>query len=78
MSTDDTSVEDQPAVDETRNWPELFTDVYDRLREDSDGGISIRLQDMEIQVPARTGPDANQAHWNLDGTIDLNPDEEGE
>jgi len=78
MSTDETSVEDQPQVDETRNWPELVTDIYERLREDSEDGISIRLRDMEIQVPSRTGSDADQAHWNLDGTIDLNPDGETE
>jgi len=78
MSADETGIEDQPAVEETRNWPELVTEVYDRISEDSDSGLSIRFRDMEIQVPSRTGAEADQAHWNLDGTIDLNPDEESE
>jgi len=31
---------------------------------------------MVIQVPSRTGADAEQAHWTLDGTIDINPEED--
>jgi hypothetical protein len=31
---------------------------------------------MVIQVPSRTGADAEQAHWTLDGTIDINPGED--
>lgn len=76
MSTDETGPLSGDEAAETRNWPELVAGVYDRLREDSDGGISVRLRDMEVQVPSRTGEDAEQAHWGLDGTIDLNPDEE--
>ena len=76
MSADETDIDDQPAAEETRNWPELVTEVYDRISEDSDGGLSVRFQDMEIQVPSRTGAGADKAHWNLDGTVDLNPDEE--
>lgn len=26
MSADETGIEDQPAVEETRNWPELVTE----------------------------------------------------
>jgi hypothetical protein len=76
MATDEPEPDAQHGVDETRNWPELVTGVYDRLREDSDGGISIRLRDMELKVPSRTGAEAEQAHWNFDGTIDLNPEDE--
>lgn len=74
MSTNEPDTTDS-APDETRNWPELVAGVYDRLQEDSDGGISIRLDDMEIQVPSRTGEDADHAHWNVDGTIDINPED---
>jgi hypothetical protein len=70
------SADDSEAVAETRNWPELVSSVYDRLRQDSDGGISVRVRDMVIQVPSRTGADAEQAHWTLDGTIDINPEED--
>lgn len=76
MATDEPEPNAQDSIDETRNWPELVTGVYDRLRQDSDGGISIRLRDMEVQVPSRTGAGADQAHWNIDGTIDLNPGED--
>lgn len=75
MSTDDTA-SSQGTATETRNWPELVAGVYDRLREDGEDGISVRLRDMEIQVPSRTGPDAEHAHWTVDGTIDLNPEDE--
>lgn len=60
-------------VDETRNWPELFAKVYDEV---SNGdGAAIRLQEMEIQVPSKTGEDADHAYWQVDGTIELNPED---
>ncbi len=75
MSTDETETQRGTEPDETRNWPELVAGIYDRVREDSDDGISVRFREMEIQVPSRTGEDADHAHWTVDGTIDLNPDE---
>jgi hypothetical protein len=62
-------------VAETRNWPELVTSVYSAAS-GGGGSLSIRVQDMDIQVPSRTGPDAEQAHWNIDGTIEFGEREE--
>jgi hypothetical protein len=75
MSSEEMESQQEGEPGETRNWPELVEGVYDRLREDGEEGISIGFREMEIQVPSRTGEDADHAHWTIDGTIDFNPDE---
>lgn len=75
MSTDERADTEDGTVEETRNWPELLTGVYEQASGGA-GTLTLRLQDMDIDVPSRTGPDAERAHWTLDGTIELGEREE--
>ena len=59
----------------TRNWPELVSSVYQEIQSD-DGSTTIRFSEMSVQVPSRTGEDADPAHWTVDGDLELNPQEE--
>jgi hypothetical protein len=68
------SANDDTPVEQTNNWPELVAMVYEEMS-GGDGSTTLRLRNMEIQVPSKTGPDADHAHWTVDGTIDLNPEE---
>jgi hypothetical protein len=49
--------------------------VYQEIQSD-DGSTTIRFSEMSVQVPSRTGEDADHAHWTLDGDLELNPQEE--
>lgn len=62
MSTDD------PDVEETQTWPELAIGLYDRLT-GRGAEITYEFEDMEVDVPSKTGDDADYAHWRVDGTL---------
>jgi len=57
-----------PETEETTTWPELAITIYDRLT-GRGAEITYEFDDMEIAVPNRTGPDAEHAHWRIDGTL---------
>ena len=58
----------EPRVEETRTWPELAISLYDRLT-GRGAEITYEFSDMEVDVPSKTGPDADHAHWRIDGTL---------
>lgn len=64
MSSDDRSTE----MDETQTWPELAIGLYDRLT-GRGAEITYEFEDMEVDVPSKTGEDADYAHWRVDGTM---------
>ncbi|WP_122088295.1 hypothetical protein [Halalkalicoccus subterraneus] len=64
MSSDDR----RDRVDETQTWPELAIGLYDRLT-GRGAEITYEFEDMEIDVPNKTGEDADYAHWRVDGTL---------
>lgn len=64
------SADNDSTVEATRNWPELAAKLYEEAS-DRGGTLTLRLNDMDIQVPSRTGADADRAHWNLDGEIEV-------
>ena len=70
MSDADTSDE---RIDETTTWPELAIGLYDRLT-GRGAEISYEFDDMEIDVPSKTGEDAEHAHWRLDGEPPITPE----
>ncbi|KTG10217.1 hypothetical protein AUR64_11575 [Haloprofundus marisrubri] len=72
MSTDEMS-----DIDETRTWPELALGLYERLT-GRGAEITYEFEEMEVDVPSKTGEDADHAHWRLDGTLRIStrePDE---
>jgi hypothetical protein len=68
----------EEAIDETRTWPELAIGLYERLT-GRGAEITYEFEEMEVEVPSKVGPDAEHAHWRLDGTLRIRtrePDEE--
>jgi hypothetical protein len=64
MSSDD----QRDQVDETQTWPELAIGLYDRLT-GRGAEITYEFENMEVDVPSKTGEDADYAHWRVDGTM---------
>ena len=61
----------QPPREEPREpetWPELAVSLYDRLT-GRGASITYEFEEMEIDVPNKTGSDADHARWRVDGTI---------
>lgn len=52
----------------TQTWPELAIGLYDQLT-GRGSEISYEMQNLEVLVPSRTGADADQASWKLNGTV---------
>jgi hypothetical protein len=71
MSTSDNSEE---RVDETTTWPELAIGLYDRLT-GRGAEISYEFIDMEVDVPSKTGEDAEHARWRVDGEVKIRTEE---
>lgn len=65
MSTDDEPTE---RIEETETWPDLAIGLYDRLT-GRGAEITYEFEEMEIDVPSKTGDDADHAHWRVDGTL---------
>jgi hypothetical protein len=72
MSTDDSPTE---RIDETTTWPDLGIALYDRLT-GRGASIEYRFEDMQVSVPSSTGEDADHAHWEIDGTVEITTREE--
>jgi hypothetical protein len=62
------------STEHTKNWPELAIGLYDRLT-GSNAEISYGFEDMHVQVPSGTGPNAEHAEWVLNGTIKISTNE---
>ncbi|XVH31046.1 hypothetical protein ACNS7O_11715 [Haloferacaceae archaeon DSL9] len=67
----------QTDVDETHTWPELAIGLYERLT-GRGAQITYEFEDMSVEVPSRTGPDADHAQWRLDGTLRIRTSEPSE
>lgn len=68
MSTDDPQQTEQ--IDETTSWPELGIALYDRLT-GRNATIEYNFSNMQVAVPSATGEDAEHAHWEIDGTVEI-------
>lgn len=81
MSTDDDSDEaavtptDDQVIDETTNWPDLGIALYERLTGHG-ATIHYTFEDMEVEVPSKVGPDADHAHWRVNGTVSITTTED--
>ncbi|AGN00363.1 hypothetical protein L593_02060 [Salinarchaeum sp. Harcht-Bsk1] len=65
----ESSVSDE-RIEETESWPELAIGLYDRLT-GRGAEIVYEFDDMAVEVPSKTGADAEHAHWELDGTLKI-------
>lgn len=54
----------------TTNWPELAVGLYDRLT-GRGAEINYVFEEMRVQVPSGTGPNAEHAEWILNGTVKI-------
>jgi hypothetical protein len=59
---------DSETPEETTTWPELAIGLYDRLT-GRNAEITYEFEEMEVDVPSRTGEDPEHAHWRIDGTV---------
>jgi hypothetical protein len=55
-------------TNDTNNWPELFSGLYERLTGDN-AEISYNFDDFEVDVPSSTSAGAPHAHWKVNGTL---------
>jgi hypothetical protein len=67
----------EEAIDETRTWPELAIGLYERLT-GRGAEITYEFEEMAVEVPSKVGPDAEHAHWRLDGTLRIRTRESDE
>lgn len=54
----------------TKSWPDLAIGLYDRLT-GNNAEITYEFEQMNVQVPSGTGPQAEHAQWVLDGTVKI-------
>ena len=52
----------------TKTWPELAIGLYEALTEKK-AEITYHFEDMKVEVPSGTGPEAEQAIWKLDSRL---------
>jgi hypothetical protein len=65
--------------EETRTWPELAINLYERLT-GRGAEITYEFDDLSVDVPSRTGDDPQYAHWRLNGSLSVrtrDPGDEG-
>jgi len=74
MSSDDSTAVDAQ-IEETTTWPDLAIGLYERLT-GRGATITYEFEDMEVDVPSKTGEDAEHAHWRVDGTLRITTEEE--
>ena len=63
-----TTINTNPTIQETKNWPDLAVGLYERLT-GLGSEISYEFEDMEVEVPSKAGEGAEHALWKLNGTI---------
>ena len=60
--------------DTTTTWPDFAEGLYERLT-GRGATISYAFEDMVVEVPDHTGPDAPRATWRLHGTLSIRTSE---
>ena len=52
----------------THDWPDLAIGLYDKLT-GRGAEISYEMEDLNVQVPSKVGPDAEYTNWKVNGTV---------
>lgn len=55
---------------DTRNWPDLAIGLFERLT-GRGAEISYDFENLEVQVPSKTGSDAEHARWLINGIVNI-------
>ena len=55
---------------DTRTWPELAIGLYDKLT-GRNAEITYQFENFGIEIPSSAAPNADRAHWRLDGTLKI-------
>ena len=58
------------STERTKNWPDLAIGLYDRLT-GNNAEITYAFEEMRVQIPSGTGPDAEHAEWVLNGSLKI-------
>ena len=58
------------STEHTKNWPDLAIGLYDRLT-GNNAEITYAFEEMRVQIPSGTGPDAEHAEWVLNGSLKI-------
>ncbi len=66
-----------PNNQNTTNWPELAIGLYDKLT-GRGAEISYAFDNLEFHVPSSTSPDAELAHWKMNGTLRISTKSQNE
>jgi hypothetical protein len=51
-----------------QDWPDLAIGLYDKLT-GRGAEISYEMEDLNVQVPSKVGPDAEYTNWKVSGTV---------
>ena len=54
----------------TKTWPKLAISLFDRLTE-RQAEIAYKFENLEIDIPGSTEPNAERAIWRFNGTISV-------
>ena len=58
------------SINETKNWPDLAISLFERLT-GRGAEITYEFKSVEVEVPSKTGIDAEHALWKLNGIISI-------
>lgn len=53
-----------------QTWPDLVIGLYDRLTA-RNAEIIYEMENLEIQMPGKTGNDAERAKWTFNGAVKI-------
>lgn len=62
--------------DVTETWPDLAIGLYDRLT-GRNAEITYDFDHLQVDVPSRTGADADRARWEVSGTVRITTQDRG-
>lgn len=65
------------SIHETKTWPDLALGLYERLT-GRRSQISYEFHNLKVNVPSKTGPDAEHALWTLNGTLKIHTSDQPE
>lgn len=63
------------ATAETTTWSDFAISLFDKLT-GRGAEITYEFQDFQLDIPSKMGPQANYAHWKINGTLNIRTNEQ--